>query len=99
MKKMLINDLEADMVLAKPILRGSMVILAEGTVLTDTWISRIEDMGIEYIFVEGTMEQAIPLDEALTLLDGRFRLVENEPSMGFLKKIVREHIESLYQHE
>jgi hypothetical protein len=98
MKKVPIDKLEAGMILAKPVLRGSMVILAEGVELTDTWISRIEDMDIEYLFVEGAAEQAIPLEEALASLDARFRRVEGEPYMSLIRKIVREHIERLYQH-
>ena len=98
MKKVSIHELEEGMVLAKPILRGSVVILAEGTGLTSLWISRIEDMGIEHIFVEGMAEQAVSKEEALSLLDARFRMVDNDPQMRLLKKIVKEHIESLYHN-
>jgi hypothetical protein len=96
MKKVSINELEAGMILAKPVLRGTMLILAEGTELTDPWISRIDDMGIDCLFVEGATEQAISQEEALALLDARFKLVDGDPHMDFLKKIVREHIEGLY---
>ena len=99
MKKVSINELENGMILAKPILRGSMVILAEGAELTSSWIDRIEDMGIEDIFIEGIAEQAIPVEEALALLDARFMMVNDDPCMNLLKKIVREHIESLYHDE
>jgi hypothetical protein len=98
LKKVSINDLEEGMVLAKPLLRGSMVILAEGVELTSSWISRIGDMGIEHLFVEGTVEQAVPLEEALALLDVRFRMVDSDPCMGLLKEIVREHIKELYHN-
>jgi len=96
LKKVSINELEEGMILAKPILRGSMVILAEGTELTSSWISRIDDMGIENLFVEGVVEQAIPLEEALASLDARFMMVNDAPYMSLLKKILKEHIEGLY---
>jgi len=96
MKKVSINELEAGMVLAKPVMRGAMLILAEGTELTNAWVSRIEDMGVEHLFVEGAAEHAVPKEEALALLDARFKLVEDDPCMYFLKKIVKEHIEDLY---
>ena len=99
MKKVSINELEEGMILAKPILRGSMVILAEGAELTSSWINRIDDMGIEHLFIEGTVEQAVPLEEALALLDARFRMVDNALYMSLLKKIVKEHIEGLYHNE
>ena len=98
MKKVSTNELAEGMILAKPIMRGSMVILGEGVELTDSWISRIDDMGMEYVFIEGETEQSVPLEEALALLDARFRLVDDDPHMSFLKKIVKEHIESLYPH-
>lgn len=96
MRKISIDKLEAGMVLAKPLLRGTMVVLGEGTALTDTWISRIEDMEIDSVFVEGASEQAIPQEEALALLDRRFQHVLDQPHMLALKKIVKEHIEGLY---
>lgn len=84
------------MILAKPLLRGTMVILGEGAQLTEAWISRIEDMEIESLFIEGHPEQAIPKEEALARLDSRFQHVEDQPHMKFLKKLVKEHIEGLY---
>jgi hypothetical protein len=55
-------------------------------------------MGMEHLFIEGEIEQAVPREEAFALLDARFRLVDSNPHMGLLKKIVKEHIESLYHH-
>ncbi|MBN1546883.1 MAG: hypothetical protein JW902_09505 [Syntrophaceae bacterium] len=84
------------MVLAKPLMRGNMVILGEGTVLNESWISRIEDMDTTHLFVEGAAEQVIPKEEALDQLETRFKLVENQPDMQSLKNLVKEHIEGLY---
>ena len=84
------------MILAKPLLRGSMVILGEGTNITEAWISRIEDMDITHLFIEGAAEQAVPKEEALAQLDRRFEKVLDQPYMTPLKKLVKEHIEGLY---
>lgn len=43
------------MILAKPVTRDTgMVLIAAGTVLTESLIMRLENMGIEQIVVEGT---------------------------------------------
>ncbi|MDI9570884.1 MAG: hypothetical protein QM278_09210 [Pseudomonadota bacterium] len=91
-----IENLKEGMVLAKPLTKGNMVILGEGTVLSETWIERIADMGIEQITIEGTKEQAIPKEQALELLDARFRKILDRPYMREIKQSVKEHIESLY---
>ena len=96
MRKVTIDKLEPGMILAKPLLRGTMVILGEGTQLTGTWISRIGDMEIDHLFIERHPEQAIPKEEALAQLDVRFKHVQDLPYMSSLKKIVKEHIEGLY---
>lgn len=84
------------MKLAKPLSRGSMVILGEGTILTEAWISRIRDMDFEKVYIDGPSEQPIPKEEALEALDARFRTVIDKPHMEPLKIILKEHIESLY---
>lgn len=96
MRKLSIDKLEVGMVLAKPLLRGTMVVLGEGTILTEAWISRIEDMDTSHLFVEGAPEQTIPKEEALTQLDRRFRNVLDQPYMTTIKELVQEHIEGLY---
>lgn len=85
------------MVLAKPVLLGSMVLLNEGAVLTENKISRIEATEIDKVFVEGKSEQSIPKDEAMALMEKRFRNHDESPVMTRVKKILREHIESLYE--
>jgi len=85
------------MKLAKPICGANgMVMLAEGTELTEKWIERIQDMDVTAVFVEGASEPTVPREEALAALDERFAPVEHERYMGELKKIVRAHIEGLY---
>jgi len=96
MPKVSVEDLKAGMKLAKALSRGNMVLLGEGTVLTETWISRIGDMGVDAIFVDGPSEQPIPKEEAIRQLDLRFRNVLDKPYMERIKKMVQEHIERLY---
>ncbi len=96
MPKVSVEDLKPGMKLGKPLLRGNMVLLGEGTILNETWIARIGDMGIDAIFVEGPSEQPIPKEEAIHRLDARFRNVLSQPYMERIKKTVKEHIEGLY---
>jgi hypothetical protein len=91
-----IDKLQSGMKLAKPLLRGSMVILGEGTVLNDTWISRIADMGVDYVFIDGPSEQTVPKEVVLAQLDARFRHVDDSPYMKQLRQIVKKHLEGLY---
>jgi hypothetical protein len=96
MRRIPIDELQEGMVLAKPLMRDTMIILGEGVVLTEAWISRIEDMGITTVFIEGSAEQVIPKEEALSQLNRRFQHLSDQPHMMALKKIVKEHIEGLY---
>jgi len=89
--------LSPGMKLAKPIMgRNGMVMLAEGTELSEKWIDRIQDMDVTGVFVEGASEPAVPLADELGGLETRFATVQHEPYMGLIKKIVRGHIEGLY---
>jgi hypothetical protein len=98
MVKISVSKLEAGMKLAKPVAaKSGMVMLGEGTELTAKWIERIQDMGITNIFVEGPPVQAVPKEEALDNLNARFSHVEGKPHMNAIKKIVKEHIEGLYE--
>lgn len=97
MKKVALDKLVPGMVLAKPIESGNgMVLLAEGTALSDKWIERLETMDIAAVWVEGKTEQSIPLEEALAALDMRFEPVLGAPYMTDLKRLVRDKIEQLY---
>lgn len=71
--------------------------LGEGTELSETWIERIRDMDLVSIFVEGPPMQILPKEEALANLDARFAQVEGKPYMNLIKKIVKEHVEVMYE--
>jgi hypothetical protein len=96
MPKISVADLKPGMKLAKPLARGTMVLLGEGTVLNETWIARIGDMDIDSVFIDGPSEQPVPQSEALRLLDERFRSVLGKPYMEQIKKMIKKHIEGLY---
>lgn len=97
MRKVAVEKLESGMKLAKPVLAPSgIVLLGEGTELTESRIERIRDMNVTSVFVEGTAVRAVPKEEMLAQLNARFKNVEDKPHMGTLKEIMREHIEGLY---
>ena len=98
MPKIPVAKLEPGMKLAKPVTaKNGMVMLGEGTQLTETWIERIQDMEIPSIFIDGPPIQTMPREEALANLEDRFALVDGKPYMNAIKKIVRQHIEGLYE--
>lgn len=98
MPKIPVTKLEPGMKLAKPVTaKNGMVMLGEGTELSATWIDRIRDMDITSVFVEGPPIQTIPLEEALANLDERFAKASGKPYMSMIKKVVKEHIEGLYE--
>ena len=96
MRKITPDKLDPGMTLAKPILRGSTVFLGEGMLLSESAIARIRGMEIEHVFVEGQAEQPVSREEALALLDQRFRNSDDNRLMMHIKNIVREHITELY---
>ncbi|MBN1382008.1 MAG: hypothetical protein JXA41_10060 [Deltaproteobacteria bacterium] len=96
MPKISVSDLKPGMVLAKPLARGNMVILGEGTVLNEAWISRLDDMNVEHVYIDGPSEQPVSKEQALRDLEARFRNVIDMPHMRALNNLVKNHIESLY---
>lgn len=85
------------MKLSRAILNESgITVYGEGITLTGPLIQRIASMHIETICVEGRTAPGRPLQEEIDALDRRFSRTENVPYMSVLKRIVREHIESLY---
>ena len=47
--------------------------------------------------MHGTSKALPPLEEVLARFEGRFRNVETAPHMDVIKKLLREHIEGLYE--
>lgn len=97
MPKIPVAKLEPGMILAKPIMTpNGMVMLGEGTELTEKWVERIQDMEIASVFIDGPPIQTISKEEALANLEARFALAAGKPYMNSIKKLVKEHIEGLY---
>lgn len=97
MSKLALDKLELGMKLAKPVTNaGGMVLLGENTELTSELIDRIKNMGIDSVYVQGISKPSVPREVMLSELDERFKMVEKEPHMDFLKKVLVEHIEGLY---
>ncbi|MEN6330688.1 MAG: hypothetical protein ABFD57_01735, partial [Smithella sp.] len=90
------DKLVPGMKLAKPVTaKNGMVMLGEGTELTETWIERIRDMDITSIFVDGPPVQTLSKEEALANLEARFAKVNDKLYMNIIKKVTKEHIEGL----
>jgi hypothetical protein len=98
MSKIALDKLEAGMKLAKPVENSSgMVLLGENTELTVELIDKIRDMGVDSVYIQGMSKPSLPIDIMLSQLDERFKMVEGEPHMDVLKKVLKEHIASLYE--
>jgi len=97
MPKIPVEQLKPGMKLARPLENSSgMVLMAEGTELTEARISKIENMGVDSVYIDGPTRPARPKEELLAALEERFRKVGGNPRMALLKKAVREHIEAMY---
>ncbi len=98
MQKIPIQRAAPDMVLAKPVTRDNgMVLVAAGTVLTEQLLSRLENMGVDQLVVEGN-----PLDEnggdgrelaaqKLERLEHLFRNFKDDKYMQKVKNAVGEY--------
>jgi hypothetical protein len=83
--------------LVRPVLnKNGLVMIGENTVLTESLIAKIQDMGVDAVRVEGASRSLPPKEEMLAQLDRRFRNVETQPHMGVLKRLIAEHIEGLF---
>lgn len=99
MGRISIDDLKPGMKLAKPVTnKGGAVMLGEDTELTVALINKMRDMDIQGAFVQGFSSPATPKDEMLGGLEDRFASVPDEPRLAILKKIMRDHLEGLYEH-
>lgn len=87
------GQLEPGMVLAKPVLmKNGMILFGEGTELTESYIERICDMAIGNIQIEGNAPCTESQEQLLEKVNLRFRLVEQQPYMKLLKRLVEEQM-------
>jgi hypothetical protein len=97
MPKIPVEQLKPGMKLARPLQNSSgMVLMAEGAELTEARISKIENMGVDSVFIDGPSQPAQPKENLLDALDRRFAKMGGNPQMSMIKKAVREHIEAMY---
>jgi hypothetical protein len=97
--RMAIDNLKPGMRLARPVTnKGGAVMLGEETELTVALIDKMRDMDIQGVFVQGFSNPATPKDEMLSGLEDRFANVPDEPRLAVLKKVMRDHLEGLYDH-
>src|SRR5512139_2794904 len=98
MPKIPVEQLKAGMKLGRPLMNSSgMVLMAEGTELTESRISKIENMGVDSVFIDGPSRPAKPKEDLLDALERRFARTAGNPQMSLIKKAVREHIEAMYE--
>lgn len=97
-QKIPINELKVGMVVARAITNDSgMVLLSEGTALTDSLIKRLNRMDLQSIFIEGAPLNGKSREEMLSDLDKRFKKTEKEPYMNVIKGAIKARIEEVYQ--
>lgn len=97
-RKIGIDDLKPGMKLARALTsRAGILLLPDGAILTESQIRILRTMNIEKVSIVGPPMPQISKDQALSDLDRRFHKAESKPAMMFVKKVVREHIESLYE--
>jgi hypothetical protein len=98
MQRIKVTQAETDMVIAQPVETSSgQVLCAKGTTLTANLISRLGQLDITHITVEGHPvddgKQMLTLEEEMAELDLRFRSVLDNKLMAALKMVVHKHIE------
>lgn len=77
--------------------KNGLMMIGADTELTGILIEKIQKMDILAVYVHGESKALPPREELLAQLDGRFRNVETAPHMDVIKKLLREHIEGLYE--
>jgi hypothetical protein len=98
MQRIPVSDLKAGMVVAKAITNESgMVLLSEGTTLTDNLIVRLGRMDLSHIFIEGASSSDKSRAELLSELDLRFEKTGKERYMDAIKGVIKARIEEVYQ--
>ena len=97
MQKIPLNLAKSGMRLAKAVLNEKgLVLCGEGIELNDALISRLSNLNINKITVEGhpvdTGAEEKPLDEQLQDLEKRFEKVKSDPLMKMIKSIFEKQI-------
>jgi hypothetical protein len=72
-----------------------VMLLERGTMITEEMIGKLRNAEVRHLFVAVNLDDA-RLHEMLSALEERFALTKDEPHMGALKDLLREHMEDLY---
>lgn len=98
MQKIPLNQASPGMVLEKPVLRDNgLVLVAQGTEISDTLLFRLENMGVESVTVEGHPvevegeNQPRSYQERIDSLDHLFRRYKDDPWMNKMKDFIRSY--------
>lgn len=92
MKRVVIEELTAGMVLAKPVTNSTgLVVLPLGAELDESTLARLQRLGLTSVYVEGDAGDASgkTLAELEAELDHRFRRVIDDPLQYQLREAIR----------
>jgi hypothetical protein len=91
-----LDKIQLGMQLSRHAVNNSGVLLLErGTVITDEIIGKLRNAEVRHLFVADNSDDE-RLDEMLSALEKRFAMTRDEPHMGVLKELLREHMEDIY---
>lgn len=99
MKRVVIHELEPDMVLAKPVTNANgLPIVAAGTILDAALIERLRHMELPSVYVEGDdLDSGGKTLEELELeLDHRFRHVAEDPVQQLILRTLHAHLRATH---
>jgi hypothetical protein len=99
MKRVVLEELTAGMVLAKPVTNtGGMVILAAGVALDEPTIARLRHLNLASVFVEGDAggSGGKTLAELEAELDHRFCRVVTDPQQRTILEAIRLHLRNTH---
>jgi hypothetical protein len=89
MKKIQLSAVEPGEVVARPVATSSgMVMVQPGAVLTPDIIARLENLGVDWVWLEGAAADAKPLEVVLAELELRFAGHDGDALMMELKDVV-----------
>ena len=96
MPRLPLDKIQPGMQLSRHAVNNSGVMLLErGTVISEEMVGKLRNAEIRYLFVVENPDDG-RLHEMLSALEERFAMTRDEPHMGVLKELLREHMEDIY---
>jgi hypothetical protein len=96
MKRILLEQAEPGMVLAKPVMNAAgMTIVTAGMALDESRIIHLGRIGTVAVYVEGTADdvEVKSLEQLETELDARFRKLDEEPQLSRIRQAIRHYLQ------